>query len=308
MSSVTALRKANQLGVTIFKITPDNAGSVLPQLQLDPDTMSSISAAISAGLEVIAPQNDIHVASFTGAGYIINDPVTGAGSYIISGGRNGNSSPAGQSVYPLPQFPATIVAGVALSSALRDGAISLVVRNGLVTGFLATQSLVVVGAGGAAGGAAIGVVAPLIALLAVAAALAQANAQSIEEQYPRTSKVYRHYTPSLIAPLIDSSKTILSSAGDPPGFGRGVYFEAPPDTNIGCPMSSQDTSNIMYRYNIEGPDRDAFIEVEITRSGYWDPVIEVKENDRGGVETIFRLLFVYYGPFSVAIQPHSECY
>ena len=61
----------------------------LPQLQQSADVMDEIQNAIAAGKEVTVSQGTVTVGGWTGAGYIIVDPQTGAGAYMIEGGANG---------------------------------------------------------------------------------------------------------------------------------------------------------------------------------------------------------------------------
>jgi hypothetical protein len=51
--------------------------------------MTEMQNALSAGKEVTVHQSPITQSGWTGTGYIITDPVTGAGAYKISGGANG---------------------------------------------------------------------------------------------------------------------------------------------------------------------------------------------------------------------------
>lgn len=51
--------------------------------------MSDIRDAISAGREVTAHERNISVKGWTGLGYVILVPTTGAGAYLIEGGANG---------------------------------------------------------------------------------------------------------------------------------------------------------------------------------------------------------------------------
>lgn len=51
--------------------------------------MSDIRDAISAGREVTAHERNISVKGWTGLGYVILAPTTGAGAYLIDGGANG---------------------------------------------------------------------------------------------------------------------------------------------------------------------------------------------------------------------------
>lgn len=52
--------------------------------------MQEIRGALAAGKDVITHTGDISVSGWTGAGYIIVDPVTGDSAYKIGGGENGS--------------------------------------------------------------------------------------------------------------------------------------------------------------------------------------------------------------------------
>lgn len=174
-----------------------------------------------------------------------------------------------------------------------------------------------------------------LAAMAVIAALViySSNNVEIERRYPRTSRVFRHYTrqfrvvpgmtPNVlpVAFLIDTSKILFGS--EPPGTlnpnasdGRVVYVEEPPDNNIACPPTAEQSANIARAYELpldpgETPDKraNAYIEFEITRVGYWEPYIVTGKNTQDANETGFRLPFLYYGPYAVAIRAYgSGCY
>jgi len=51
--------------------------------------MTEIRNALNAGKEVITHTDAVSVPGWSGAGYIITDPQTGAGAYKIAGGGNG---------------------------------------------------------------------------------------------------------------------------------------------------------------------------------------------------------------------------
>jgi hypothetical protein len=52
---------------------------------------SEIAGSLAAGREVTVHEKDINANGWTGNGYVILDPVTGAGAYKIAGGTNGGS-------------------------------------------------------------------------------------------------------------------------------------------------------------------------------------------------------------------------
>ena len=89
ISAVKALAKANLAGQRIYHITAANQATTLSNLHHDPDVLSEIHAALTAGKEVITHTDAISVPGWSGAGYIIFDPDTGEGAYKISGGQNG---------------------------------------------------------------------------------------------------------------------------------------------------------------------------------------------------------------------------
>jgi len=86
ISAVKAIAIAESEGQKIYTITPQNAATALPTLPVGND---DIRNAIQAGKEVIAHEKAISSNGWTGYGYIIVDPDTGAGSYLIEGGSNG---------------------------------------------------------------------------------------------------------------------------------------------------------------------------------------------------------------------------
>ncbi len=73
----------------IYSIDKTNIETVLPQLQIDTDVKSEIQNAVNAGKTVTIPESDIVFNDRAVSGYIILDPETGEGAYMISGGLNG---------------------------------------------------------------------------------------------------------------------------------------------------------------------------------------------------------------------------
>jgi hypothetical protein len=89
ISAVKALAIAASQGQKIFTITQANQDIILPQINVDPDVMNEMQNALAAGREITVHQSPITQSGWTGSGYIITDPATGAGAYKISGGANG---------------------------------------------------------------------------------------------------------------------------------------------------------------------------------------------------------------------------
>lgn len=86
VSAVKALAVASRQGQRLYTITPDTVANALPQLTIDPDVTAEIQAALATRKQAIVSQHEVTVGGWTGVGYIIVDPETGAGAYQISGG------------------------------------------------------------------------------------------------------------------------------------------------------------------------------------------------------------------------------
>lgn len=89
ISAAKAIELAMNQGQRIYHITPANRAQTLPQLRLDQLALSEITNALDVGREVIAHTHRLSVTGWTGEGYILLDPATGAGAYKITGGNNG---------------------------------------------------------------------------------------------------------------------------------------------------------------------------------------------------------------------------
>jgi len=115
VSAVKALTIAEQQGQKIYLITQSNIAQ-LANVSQSATVMSDISNALAAGMEVAVSQAPISTTGFNGAGYIITDPGTGAGSYLIEDGSHGAKIAKGIiSVVGIALlfFPASAVAGAA---------------------------------------------------------------------------------------------------------------------------------------------------------------------------------------------------
>lgn len=99
VSAVKILSKAAALGQRIYTITAQNQAVALPNLNHRQATMNAIRAALAAGKEVTTHTDPISVPGYTGSGYIIIDPETGDGGYIIEGGLNGGLTPFLQGLF-----------------------------------------------------------------------------------------------------------------------------------------------------------------------------------------------------------------
>ncbi|WP_159931096.1 transglutaminase family protein [Oceanicoccus sp. KOV_DT_Chl] len=85
ISAVKALAIASQQGQRIYTFTQDNL-QYLSDLTVDQGTVDEIRAQVENGMVATVHQNPISYAGWTGAGYTIVDPETGAGGIRLVGG------------------------------------------------------------------------------------------------------------------------------------------------------------------------------------------------------------------------------
>lgn len=89
ISTVKALKIANDQGIPIYTVNQQNIATTLPQLQIDQQSKEDIQNAVNAGKVVTVSKTNISYNGWVGVGYIITNPETGAGAYMISGGTSG---------------------------------------------------------------------------------------------------------------------------------------------------------------------------------------------------------------------------
>lgn len=91
VSTISILAKASEENIDILLISGDNLSSEIKKLHTDETTKQSIINAVNSGMIVTVPAEDVTIGAWSGTGYIVTDPVTGSGAYMISGGLNGGS-------------------------------------------------------------------------------------------------------------------------------------------------------------------------------------------------------------------------
>jgi hypothetical protein len=89
ISAVNAIAIAQAAGQRIYTINQSNAATALPRLPLGGTVGQEITSAVQAGKEVTFHERAINAHGFSGYGYVITDPETGAGAYMIEGRGNG---------------------------------------------------------------------------------------------------------------------------------------------------------------------------------------------------------------------------
>ena len=91
VSTISVLAKAQEENIDILLISSINLDTEIEKLNTDEATKQSVINAVNSGMVVTIPAEDITMGEWTGTGYIVTNPATGAGEYIISGGLNGGA-------------------------------------------------------------------------------------------------------------------------------------------------------------------------------------------------------------------------
>jgi hypothetical protein len=91
ISTVRILQIANNSRIPIYAIDRGNAEEI-DQLNYGESLKADLRDAVSAGMQVTIPRNGIEYYGFRGTGWIVHDPTTGAGGYMIDGGLAGGRS------------------------------------------------------------------------------------------------------------------------------------------------------------------------------------------------------------------------
>ena len=89
ISAVKAIAIAQSEGQKIYTINKQNAQTALQKLPIGGEVGSEIRNAVNAGKEVTVHEKSINKHGWKGFGYIVIDPETGAGAYLIEGSGNG---------------------------------------------------------------------------------------------------------------------------------------------------------------------------------------------------------------------------
>ena len=89
ISAVKALQLAAAEGQKIWTVTQSNLNQAMAALNLSSAVEADIRNAVRTGKEVSAHEDTINFHGRPSAGYMVIDPETGAGGYLIAGGENG---------------------------------------------------------------------------------------------------------------------------------------------------------------------------------------------------------------------------
>ncbi len=89
VSAASVIQLARAGGIAIEEVTSANLADVLARVQTAEVVKAEIADAVNQGWRVTIPQRDLTRNIWTGIGYVMIDPATGAGGYFISGGLAG---------------------------------------------------------------------------------------------------------------------------------------------------------------------------------------------------------------------------
>ncbi len=95
ISAVKAIQLAAAEGQKIWTITQGNLDQALAGIELSDEVETDIRNSVYAGKEVTAHERPVNFFGSESSGYIVLDPYSGAGAYLIEGGENGGRLKAG---------------------------------------------------------------------------------------------------------------------------------------------------------------------------------------------------------------------
>lgn len=90
VSAIKIIQIANERGIPVYSLNSGNISSYINSLQVSSDVKTDILNAINAGMDVTIPQQELQINDWFGTGYIVMNPQTGSGAYMISGGLAGS--------------------------------------------------------------------------------------------------------------------------------------------------------------------------------------------------------------------------
>jgi hypothetical protein len=89
VSTMIALKLANEQGIPIFQIDASNAATAIPQLTIGASNIAIVQDSIAHGMTVTVPRDPVLFAGQHVVGLMVLDPATGSGAYLIGGVSGG---------------------------------------------------------------------------------------------------------------------------------------------------------------------------------------------------------------------------
>jgi RHS repeat-associated protein len=92
ISADKGLQQARTQGITVHRLTAQNAATILPSLQHPQAVLDDLAAWVGQGLTVEVPAERLTYKDWRGSIWRVEDPASGAGGYFLSGGLAGGST------------------------------------------------------------------------------------------------------------------------------------------------------------------------------------------------------------------------
>lgn len=92
ISTISIFAKAQEENKEILVISKENCATEIYKLNTDEATKQTVINAANSGKIVTIPAENVTMGDWSGTGYIVTNPETGAGAYMISGGLNGGAT------------------------------------------------------------------------------------------------------------------------------------------------------------------------------------------------------------------------
>ncbi len=89
VSTISILAKASEENIDILLLSKANLSTEIEKMNTDSTTKQSIINAVNSGMIVTVPAEEVTMGDWSGTGYIVTNPETGVGEYMISSGLNG---------------------------------------------------------------------------------------------------------------------------------------------------------------------------------------------------------------------------
>jgi transglutaminase-like putative cysteine protease len=106
VSAATVLQSAAAAGIPVLRLGPSDRAA-LAELQASPAVQADVLDQLARGREIIIPENPVMVQDWTGTGYVVRDPATDEGGYVLSGQISG-----GQTVVTPANWPPGVVSAL----------------------------------------------------------------------------------------------------------------------------------------------------------------------------------------------------
>lgn len=129
VSTTKIMEVANQQGIPIYTINQTNINNILPKLNVSQEVKEGIQSAVGSGKIVTIPKKNVQYYNWSGIGWIVMDPDSGAGAYMISGGLAGGETADSGKLDALIKWLAKVPWGSLIKGAL--GKVLGPILNGL---------------------------------------------------------------------------------------------------------------------------------------------------------------------------------